>query len=111
MLIKGMNEVIANHRLSWCVYGEFSGFRFLLNHQCGKRDSCDFRACDYDYRKIKDTNDPALTQNLRCGMLLNGIDITQRGGMTSAAHTSEDITLTIEGFDKTVSLMKKSKLI
>jgi len=111
MLIKGMNEVIGRHQLNWCVHGEFSGFRFLLNHRCDKRESCDFRFCDYDYRKMEGTNDPTLTQNIRCAMLLNGIDVPQRGGMTSSAHTSEDITRTIEGFDAAVSSMKKSRLI
>ncbi|MHA1331666.1 MAG: aminotransferase class III-fold pyridoxal phosphate-dependent enzyme, partial [Candidatus Hodarchaeales archaeon] len=111
MLIKGLNEVIDKYQLSWCVYGEFSGFRFLLNHTCPRRPFCDFRKCDYDYRKLKGANDPILTQNLRCGMLLNGIDITEQGGWVSAVHTPEDIEKTILAFDKTVNWMKKDGLI
>jgi len=111
LLIKGMNEVIEKYRLSWCVHGEFSGFRFLLNHACHKRSSCDFRNCDYDYRKLKGANDPLLTQSLRRGMLLNGVDVTEQGGWVSAAHTPEDIEKTILAFDKTINWMKKDGLI
>lgn len=111
MLIKGMNEVIDKHRIPWCVHGEFSGFRFLLNHACYKRASCNFRSCDYDYKKLKGANDPVLVQNLRCGMLLNGIDVAKQGGWVSAAHSPEDVEKTIVGFDRTIDWMKRSKLL
>lgn len=110
MLIQGMNQVIDRYGLNWCVYGEFSGFRILPDHQCKKRKNCDFRTCDYDYQKLKE-HDPVLTQNLRCGLLLNGIDLHPMGGITSAAHTSDDVTRTIDAFDKTIILMKKNGLI
>lgn len=111
MLIKGMNEVIDKYHLSWCVHGDFSGFRFLLGHTCDKRSFCDFRSCDYDYRRLKGANDPILTENLRLGMLLNGVDLTEQGGWVSAAHTPEDIEKTILALERTVNWMKRDGLI
>ncbi len=111
ILISGMNEVIDKYKLAWCVHGEFSGFRFLLNHTCPKRPSCGFRSCDYDYERLKGGNDPILSQNLRCGMLLNGVDVTEQGGWVSAVHTAKDIEKTITAFDRTISWMKKDGLV
>lgn len=111
MLISGMNEVIDKYRLAWCIHGEFSGFRFLLNHTCPKRSSCGFHSCDYGYKKLKGGNNPILTGSLRRGMLLNGVDVTEQGGWVSAAHTAKDIEKTIMAFDRTISWMKKDGLI
>ncbi|GAI71110.1 unnamed protein product, partial [marine sediment metagenome] len=87
------------------------GFRFLLDHTCPKRSFCDFRSCNYDYKKLKGGNDPILSGSLRCGMLLNGVDATEQGGWVSAAHTAKDIEKTIMAFDRTVSWMKKDGLV
>ncbi len=111
VLISGMNEVIDKYKLAWCVHGEFSGFRFLLDHVCSKRCSCDFRSCDYDYNKLKGGNDPMLSRSLRCGMLLNGVDVTEQGGWVSAAHTTKDIEKTVMAFERTINWMKRDGLI
>jgi glutamate-1-semialdehyde 2,1-aminomutase len=71
----------------------------------------DFDPYKYDYTKLKGASDPILSQNLRCGMLLNGVDLTTGGGMAMAAHTEEDIEKTIEAFDKTITWMKRDGLL
>lgn len=111
-LRKGMNEVIDSHGLkNWCVYGEFSAFRYLINHDCQLRGRCDYGACKLPYEKLKGANDPAIAQALRCAMLLNGVDAPLVGGMTTAAHTEEDIEKTCEAFDKSIRMLKRSGLI
>ncbi|HIC96620.1 TPA: aminotransferase class III-fold pyridoxal phosphate-dependent enzyme, partial [Candidatus Bipolaricaulota bacterium] len=111
-LRKGMNEVIESHGLkNWCVYGEFSGFKYLLNHDCPLRGRCDYGACKLDYRKLKGANPPELSFALRCAMLLNGVDAPAVGGMTTAAHTEEDIEKTCEAFDRSIRMLKRSGLI
>ncbi|MCD6507721.1 aspartate aminotransferase family protein [Candidatus Poribacteria bacterium] len=111
-LRKGMNEVIDSHGLrNWCVYGEFSGFKYLLNHDCDLRGRCDYGACKLDYRKLKGANPPELSHALRCAMLLNGVDAPAVGGMTTAAHTEEDIEKTCEAFDRSIDMLKRSGLI
>jgi glutamate-1-semialdehyde 2,1-aminomutase len=110
-LRKGMNEVIDSLRLNWCVYGTFSEFRYLIGHDLG-----DVRAAEIDpsviaYTKLKGVVNPALVQNLRCGLLLHGVDTPAHGGLTMAAHSEKDIDQTILAFEKTLHTMKRSELL
>ena len=110
-LRKGMNEVIDSFRLNWCIYGTFSEFRYLIGHDLG-----DVRAEEIDpsaiaYTKLKRAVDPGLVQNLRCGLLLYGVDTPAHGGLTMAAHSEEDIDQTIQAFEKTLHKMKRSDLL
>ena len=110
-LRKGMNEVIDSFRLNWCIYGTFSEFRYLIGHDLG-----DVRAEEIDpsaiaYTKLKRAVDPTLVQNLRCGLLLHGVDAPAHGGLTMAAHSEEDIDRTIQAFEKTLHKMKQSDLL
>jgi glutamate-1-semialdehyde 2,1-aminomutase len=110
MLRKGMNEIIDRYGLNWCVYGEFSGFRFLFD-----RGSCssasDFDPYSFDYLKLKAKNNRELARSLRRGMLINGVDIPEAGGWLMAVHSEEDIERTLEAFDKTIALMKREDLV
>ena len=110
-LRKGMNGVIDSHGLNWCVYGEFSGFRYLLGHDQLLARAGDFNPYDYDYRKFKDPATVSLKHALRRGMLLNGVDTTANGGMTTAAHTDEDIGKTVDAFDRAITWMKRDGLV
>jgi hypothetical protein len=44
-------------------------------------------------------------------MLLNGVDTTANGGMTTAAHTNEDIIKTVDAFDRAITWMKRDGLV
>ena len=106
-----MNEVIDSFHLNWCIYGTFSEFRYLIGHDLG-----DVRAEEIDpsaiaYTKLKRAVDPGLVQNLRCGLLLHGVDTPAHGGLTMAAHSEEDIDQTIQAFEKTLHEMKRSDLL
>ena len=48
---------------------------------------------------------------LRCGLLLNGIDLAGNGGMTTAAHTEEDVTETVAAFAQTLEWLKAEKAL
>lgn len=111
MLRNGLNTVIDQHRLDWAVYGEFSAIKFLIGH--GEHDirAADFNPYEWDYRKLKGGSHPELVKNLRWGLQLNGIDISDSGGMTMSPHTNEDIQQTVEAFDQTVEWMKADGLI
>jgi glutamate-1-semialdehyde 2,1-aminomutase len=110
-LREGMNTVIDALGLNWCVYGSFSEFRYLIDHDLG-----DIRAAEIDphevaYVKLKRAVNPVLVQNLRCGMLLNGVDTPQHGGLTMAAHSHKDIDRTVQAFEKTLAAMRQDGLI
>ena len=110
-LRKGMNEVIDSFRLNLCVYGTFSEFRYLIGHDLGDVRAKEIDLSQIEYTKLKRAVDPALVQNLRCGLLLHGVDTPAHGGLTMAAHGEEDIDRTIQAFEKTLHAMKRSELL
>lgn len=101
-----LNSIIDDYGLDWAVYGEFSGIRLLIGHgEKGMRAS-DFDPYTWDYRKLKGNSNPDMLERLRCGLLLNGVDLASNGGMTMAAHTEEDITKTVAAFAQTLEWLK-----
>ena len=88
------------------VYGEFSGIRLLVGHGEKEMRTSDFDPYAWDYRKLKGSSDADMLERLRCGLLLNGIDLASNGGMTTAAHTEEDITETVAAFAQTLEWLK-----
>lgn len=111
ILRESLNRVFDKYELDWAIYGEFSGIRFLIGH--GEKDlrAVDFNPYEWDYKKLKGGNDEQLLTHLRCGLLLNGVDLAANGGMTTAAHTEKDITQTVRAFEKTIEWMKADRLI
>jgi len=106
-----LNGVIDDYELDWVVYGEFSGIKLLVGHgEKGMRTS-DFDPYTWEYRKLKGSSDSDLLMRLRCGLLLNGIDLASNGGMTTAAHTEEDVTETVAAFAQTLEWLKAEKAL
>jgi glutamate-1-semialdehyde 2,1-aminomutase len=106
-----LNSIIDAYGLDWVIYGEFSGIRLLIGH--GEKDmrTTDFDPYAWHYRKLKGGNDEQLLTHLRCGLLLNGVDLATNGGMTTAAHTEADITETVRAFEQTIEWIKADGLI
>ena len=106
-----LNTIIDAYGLDWVIYGEFSGIRLLIGH--GEKDmrTTDFDPYAWHYRKLKGGNDEQLLIHLRCGLLLNGVDLATNGGMTTAAHTEADITETVRAFEQTIEWIKADGLI
>ena len=108
-LRNGFNEVIDRHGLDWAAYGEFSMIKLIVGHG-EKGRAKDFNPYEWDYRRLKTASQPELMMNLRCGMLLNGVDFPN-GGMTTTAHIDEDIRQTVEALDQTIRWMRDDGLI
>lgn len=111
MLRNSLNEIIDQHRLDWVVYGEFSEIRFLLGHGAREMRTSDFNPNEWDYRTLKEGGNQVLLKNLRCGLLLNGVDISVSGGMTMVSHTESDVHKTCTAFNQTVEWMKADGLL
>ena len=47
----------------------------------------------------------SLKHAFRCALLLGGVDWFGWSGMTSAAHTAEDLETTVAAFDKALDLL------
>ncbi len=106
-LRRKLNEVIDDQGVSWCVYGQSSIFHVLMNHQCPKRGKCDYSDCDYDYKALKNSAGLDLIFELRCGMMLGGVDMPGPGGWISSAHEDADMEKTARAFGETLSVLKE----
>lgn len=106
----GLNQIIDHYHLDWVVYGEFSCLKFLIGHGVKGLKTADFDPYQWDYQLLMGRGHPELRKNLRCGLLLNGVDISL-SSVTTAAHSTEDIQQTIAAFAQTIEWMKSDSLI
>ncbi|MBM3511755.1 MAG: aspartate aminotransferase family protein [Alphaproteobacteria bacterium] len=101
-----LNEAIAAARVPWAAYGTFSGFHIFTNPK-GRTmapDRFDPLALPYDELR---TNDPALVNKLRLGMLNEGVDINGwPGGNVSGAHGAAELDATVRAFAAVLKSLK-----
>jgi glutamate-1-semialdehyde 2,1-aminomutase len=102
-----LNEVLAEEKLHWAVYGTSSGFHLFVNPL--RRDispaTFDPFACSLDELK----NMPArLVSRMRLALLLHGVDVgTRLGGFTSIAHDEDDIAETARALRASVRMLRE----
>ena len=104
-LRRGLNDLFARRNAPCVAYGEFSMIHILPNYTGPRPTSDDFIPCDGDYRQLDGEQPAALKHAFRCALLLGGVDWFGWSGMTSTAHTSEDLQQTIAAFDKALDLL------
>ncbi len=110
LLRRRLNELFAARDADWIAYGEFSMFRLLPNYRGPRPDGDDFIPYNGDLNKLDGPRDVRLTHAIRQGMLLNGVDLFGMGGMTTAAHTAEDVEQTIAAVAATLDLLREEGL-
>jgi glutamate-1-semialdehyde 2,1-aminomutase len=102
-----LNEVLAEDRVPWAVYGTSSGFHIFLNPL--GRDvtpaAFDPYACTIDELK----NQPArLASRLRLALLLHGVDVSGRlSGFTSIAHSAADVAAAAAALRASVRMLRE----
>lgn len=104
-LRKRLNQLFTQRNAPWVAYGEFSMIHILPNYEGPRPTSEDFIPCGGDYRKLDAEQPASLKHAFRSALLLNDVDWFGWSGMTSAAHTAEDLEQTVSAFDHTLSLL------
>lgn len=104
-LRKRLNQLFTQRNAPWVAYGEFSMIHILPNYEGPRPTSEDFIPYGGDYRKLDAEQPASLKYAFRSALLLNGVDWFGWSGMTSAAHTAEDLDQTVSAFDHTLSLL------
>jgi glutamate-1-semialdehyde 2,1-aminomutase len=102
-----LNEVLAEAKVPWAVYGTYSGFHLFVNPS-----GLDLGPYNFDPDKIplEDMkNQPKeLVNKLRLAMLVNGVDLNPRGGgLLSCTHTADDVVNTTSAFREAVRMLKQ----
>ena len=109
-LRRKLNELLAGRGLGWVVYGEFSGFKLLPDYHGAAPTGDDFIPYDGDLEKLESPKNVKLIQAFRRAMLLHGIDLPGLGGMTTAAHSVEDIDKTVQAIADTLAVFHEERL-
>jgi len=98
----GINAAIRRRGLKWCAYGQFSDFH-LYN---GSETPEEIYAGRAAWKSLKGGIQLELVNKIRAGFLLHGVDIAAwPGGLTSAAHTDDDVARTVAAFESTFDLL------
>jgi glutamate-1-semialdehyde 2,1-aminomutase len=102
-----LNDVLAEAKLPWAVYGTSSGYHVFTNPR-GRAGisphNFDPSACDMEELK---NQPPRLNNRMRLALLANGIDVNPRlGGFTSAAHTAADIAETVAAWREAIAMLR-----
>ena len=105
VLRQRLNALFAERDADWIAYGEFSMFRLLPRYQGPRPTSDDFIPYNGDLNKLDGPRDVRLMHAVRLGMLLHGVDLFGLGGMTTAAHTEEDVERTVAAVAGTMDLL------
>ena len=106
-LRNGMNAVLERRNVAGYVYGDSSVWHFYVQAHPGT----DGPLHTSDASTLKGIPGNVVTAFQR-NLQIRGVDIlSYTGGVTSAAHTEEDIQQTIGAFDETVQSMLDDQLI
>jgi glutamate-1-semialdehyde 2,1-aminomutase len=101
MLRARLNQLFAETEAPWVAYGEFSGFKLLPGYEGPRPANDEFVPYGGSFEKLAPRK-KELTYAFRCGMLLHGVDLPGLGGMTTAAHTAEDVERTVSAVAATL---------
>jgi glutamate-1-semialdehyde 2,1-aminomutase len=111
LLRRQLNEMFSSRGFNWLAYGEFSAVKLLPDYQ-GPRPSNDgFVPYGGDLQQLEGSRSARLTHSFRCAMLLGGVDLPGLGGMTTAAHTEEDVARTVEAVAAAVRMLREDELV
>ncbi len=102
-----LNEIFAERNCPWIAHGEFSSFRLLPDYHGPRPTGDDFVPYNGELDRLDGPRPASLTYAFRQGMLLNGVDLFGLSGMTTAAHTADDVAQTVAAIAATIELLQE----
>src|SRR5262249_40047128 len=110
LLRRRLNALFQERGASWVAYGEFSGFKLLPRYQGPRPAADDFVPYGGSLEKLDGGKDGRLVHAFRRAMLLHGVDLPGLGGMTTTAHTEDDVERTVAAVDGALELLREESL-
>jgi glutamate-1-semialdehyde 2,1-aminomutase len=102
----GFNAAIVERGVPGYVWGESSVFHVKLGERVPNQTGGDMRAPEgVAAEALKESARGPLNGLLHLGMLLEGVEFFNSGGMLSLAHTEEDIDQTVASFGRVLDRM------
>ncbi|MEX1253385.1 MAG: aminotransferase class III-fold pyridoxal phosphate-dependent enzyme [Dehalococcoidia bacterium] len=110
-LVRGLNEAFASEGVPGCAYGHASMFHLVVGAECAPPPD----GFAWDWQGRPGDQMPRMSAEvvagLRRGMINEGVDLMDTGGMLSVAHEEGDVAHTIEAFRRTLRQMKGEGLL
>jgi glutamate-1-semialdehyde 2,1-aminomutase len=110
LLRRRVNALLERRGADWVCYGAFSMFRLLPGYRGPRPAGDDFVPYGGALERLECPPDANLVRAFRQGMLLHGVDMIHLGGMTTAAHTEEEVERTVSALDVTLDLLREEGL-
>ena len=82
-------------------------FHLLPRYRGPRSDGDNFIPYKGDLNKLDGPRDVSLVHAVRQAMLLHGVDLFGLGGMTTAAHTEEDVDRTVAAMNATLDVLSQ----
>lgn len=101
-----LNRLFREKRANWVAYGEFSMVHILPEYDGPPSTGDDFIPYSNDYLKLDAGRSSAFKHAYRAALLLHGVDWFGWGGLTSSAHTEDDIHATVQSFSAALDLLR-----
>jgi glutamate-1-semialdehyde 2,1-aminomutase len=103
----GINDLFEYEGVPWAYYGEFSALHLFTNPGGLDLTPTAFDPLALPTAQLLAADRDAL-HKFRLALLVNGIDMNPRGGgVLSAAHDSDDISLTIGSFRRAIAMLRR----
>ncbi len=110
-LRQGMDDILREEGVAGYVYGEVSIFHVYLEAFPGSGASDRDQLATRDVNVLKGIPAPVVAAFQKM-LLARGIDlVSYTGGVTSSAHTDEDIALTLDAFGEVVRSLVREHMI
>jgi glutamate-1-semialdehyde 2,1-aminomutase len=109
-LRQGMNRCIQELGLPWRAYGLFSDFHIVTDYEGPQPDDDTFVPYGGDFARLSVPPSGALVEASRKAMLLEGVDWFGMRGITTAAHTEQDIAETLQAFGRMATRLQSEGL-
>lgn len=106
----GMNAALRQAGVAGCVYGEASMFRIALGGEALPPET-DLRGPIEGAPTGREATSGPLATALNVGMLLEGVALFNSRGITSIAHSNDDVTLTVSAFESTLERMRADHIL
>lgn len=107
LLRERLNELFERRGDEWVAYGEFSMFKLVPGYAGPRPTSDDFVPYEGSLDRLEGRIGRQQVFAFRRAMLLNGVDLPGLCGMTTAAHTEEDVERTVTAVARALDLLRE----
>ena len=110
-IARGMNDALARREIDGCVYGMGSLLHVLLGVPCARPEDGITWTWSGDRRSSVPRTPPDLVTVFRRAMLNHGVDPMSTRLIVGAEHSGNDVSATIDAFERTLDEMRDEQFL